>query len=58
MTDVARSTWLISMVGFLSPKDRVVGSLSNDFQIGIKNGGDPNHLPTGVMLQVLSDQKR
>ena len=39
------------MVG-KSPKDRVVGPLTNGRTPWLINGGDPNHLLIGMILQV------
>ena len=36
-----------------SPKDRVVGPLPNGLFMAEINGGDPNYLLTGMILQVL-----
>ncbi len=40
--------WLILIMVNKSPKDRVVGPLPNGL-----NRGDPNHLLTGMILQVV-----
>ena len=44
-------TWLITMV-IVSPPSRVVGPLPNGRTSWLINGGDPNHLLTGMILQV------
>ena len=43
--------WLITMVS-KSPKDRVVGPLPNGRTSWLINRVDPNHLLTGMILQV------
>ena len=40
------------VIGSLSTKDRVVGPLPNGRTPWRINGGDPNHLLTGIILQV------
>ena len=40
------------MVNNKSPKDRVVGPLPNVRNLRLINGGDPNHLLTGMILKV------
>ena len=42
--------------GFKSPKDRVVGPLPNGRTLWLINGGDPNHLLSGMILQVYSQE--
>ena len=50
------SKWLITMVS-KSPKDGVV-PLANGRTLWLINGGDPNHLLTGMILQVRVCRKK
>ena len=45
------SKWFITMV-IVSPLTGVVGPLTNGRTPWLINGGDPNHLLTGVILQI------
>ena len=56
MTDVK---WLITH-GYCSksPKDRVMGQIPNGRYSWLINGDDPNHLLTGMILQVVKDAQQ
>ena len=49
------SKWLITMVSF-RPLSRVVGPLPNGRTPWLINGGDPNYLLSGMILQVSNTQ--
>ena len=49
--------WLITMVTVVSPLTGVVGPLPNGQTKWLINGGDPNHLLIGMILQVTNPSK-
>ena len=46
------SKWLITMAIVFVPEDRVVGPLPNGLYKWLRNGNDPKHLLSGMILQV------